>query len=74
LKRTTPLYIQLMIAFYTTTTLGSIKLREMLQLLPHERVNNIVELDSIANLFANKTGDNVYILSLSILVTLVREY
>ncbi len=44
----------------------------MLQLLPHERVNNIVELDSIANLFTNKTGDNIYKLSLSILVTLVR--
>ena len=56
LKRATPLYIQLMIAFYTATTLGSIKLREILQLLPHERVNNVMELHSLVGLFANQTG------------------
>ena len=51
-----------MIAFYSSTTLGSIKLREILQLLPHERVNNVMELDSLVGLFANQTG-KLYLLS-----------
>jgi hypothetical protein len=57
LKKSTPVYIQMMLGFYLTTTLGSIKLREILCLFPHERISTIVELNMEVNLFKSSAGE-----------------
>lgn len=51
LSATTPLYVQLLLAFHLTTASGIEQLRDVLGLDPSERIDNLYDVNELTNLF-----------------------
>ncbi len=51
LSRATPLYVQLMLAFYLTSNSGNLKLRSFLDVELNERIETLEELNQLTNVF-----------------------